>query len=151
MTAIGFTGPRTDMTPAQAEMLATLLSNARPAWRTLRQGCCVKCDEKAVQIARGLGFWIIGHPGMSARDGSSPWLSHVRCDARFPAKPYFERNRDIVNLSAVLIATPATPQQIPGRPSGTWYTINYAYRDARKMVYIIRTDGTVRILDPRKT
>lgn len=38
-----------------------------------------------------------------------------------PAKPYLERNRDIVNPSNVFLAFPKSPQQI----GGTWSTVNY--------------------------
>jgi len=55
------------------------------------------------------------------------------------AKPYHDRNRDIVDACDVLIATPDGPQR---RHSGTWYTIDYA-RANRVAVVVCLPDGTI--------
>lgn len=149
MGAIGFSGPRVDMTTEQAATLTTMLDGVLPAWRTLRQGCCTQCDEQAAAIARGLGFWIIGHPGVSGRDGRALHRSTFVCDVTLPERPYLARNRDIVRMSAVLIATPLADHRPRGKVSGTWFTIEYAWQ-VGTIAYLILPDGSVRIRDPRR-
>ncbi len=54
-----------------------------------------------------------------------------------PAKEYLERDRDIVDATEALFATPDGPERAK---SGTWYTVRYAVKTG-KPVYICYPDG----------
>jgi len=75
----------------------------------------------------------------------------VQCDILYPEKYFFDRNKDIVNVSDILLATPDTKQQsnkgvVNGSPAvtkgGTWWTINYARR-MKKHNIVIYLDGQI--------
>jgi hypothetical protein len=53
-------------------------------------------------------------------------------------KSFFARNRDIVDETDMLIATPATKKET----GGTWYTINYS-RKQKKQRVIVYPDGSI--------
>lgn len=140
MTEIGFTGARAGMTAAQKLAFLELLPSLRNGELVLRHGDCVGADADAHDLAASLGSQIIIHPGI-ASDGVMhfrAWKNGAAVSFREP-KLYLERDRDIVDLSDLVIATPAGPPQVR---SGTWYTIRYA-RKRRKALYIIEPDGTV--------
>lgn len=130
----GFTGTRFGMTTLQKLRLrehlqlkiSTISENIRAEFH---HGACIGSDEQAAHIATELGFWTVAHPPISKR-----YLSNfISCETR-KARPYLERNFDIVKECDELIATPYQNHEIVR--SGTWATIRYAYR-LEKDVYII--------------
>ena len=121
----GFTGTQQGMTPTQRMCTAILLSQARE----LHHGDCIGADFDAHRIAIGLARVVV-HPPINPTkrawcEGANEVLS---------AKPYLERNRDIVDACDILIAAPRT--LIEEQRSGTWATIRYA-RLARRKIYIV--------------
>lgn len=58
----------------------------------------------------------------------------------FEPLTYFARNRRIVDMSDVLVATPPTPTN-PGN-GGTWYTYEYARKKNKRTILIV-PDGTI--------
>ena len=55
-------------------------------------------------------------------------------------KPYLERNKDIVDETGLLIATPKGEEIVR---SGTWSTIRYARKNHKKII-IIMPNGNLR-------
>ena len=60
-------------------------------------------------------------------------------DAVTEAKPYLARNRDIVDVTTALLATPQGPEELR---SGTWSTVRYARRQTKPLV-IVWPNGVV--------
>lgn len=143
---IGFTGTRNGMTDKQRESFTRLLN----LWRAkvFRHGACVGADADAVIAVRATlpDCRIIAHPGQPANGGENEHLSHLAIngsDETLPAKGHFARNRDIVEASDGMIATPWQNEPQPaGTGGGTWYTIQYAQK-AGKPVMILWSDGRV--------
>lgn len=136
---IGFTGPRSGMTQAQKETFAQLLEEWFPNVPFLfHHGDCIGADAQAHQIIRHTrpNAKIITHPGCD-RHGNEPTRAFCKADTILPAKPYLKRDREIVDVSAVLVATPKTRDYI----GGTWYTIEYAQKLQRPLV-LIWSNGT---------
>jgi hypothetical protein len=99
-------------------------------------GDCVGSDQEAseridyvVNKALSLGCKIVGHP-----PDKDDLRAFVRCDELRERKPYLDRNRDIVNESDILIATPATLWEM--QRSGTWATVRYARRVDKPVVVL---------------
>ena len=128
---VGFTGSRHGITDAQAGVLRGLLHQVA----MFHHGDCVGADEAAHDIARESGCWITGHPcnlhGMRA---------HCKCDQLMPPKAPLVRNRDIVNVTNVLIACPETKDEV--LRSGTWATIRYSIKEKKPLV-IVYPDGDI--------
>ena len=86
---------------------------------------CHKCDNRKCINPKHL---LVIHP---------PIKDEVRAfcegDESWEPKSYFARNRDIVIVSNVILATPVTEFETKG---GTWYTINHA-KKLKKPLYII--------------
>lgn len=128
---LGMTGTRNPLTDAQQAWLAEQVAGAA----RFHHGACVNADADGHQAAIAAGVDIVVHPPvderlMMPRDDVGLWL---------PAKPYLDRNRDIVDACDHLIALPDGP---PRPKSGTWYTVRYA-ADAGKDVVICFPDGTL--------
>lgn len=132
---LGFTGTRHEPAKEQLDFINRNVSGADE----LHHGCCVGSDAAARQAAITNGVDHVGHPPtderlMISRDPSECWL---------PAKPYHDRNRDIVDVCDVLIATPDGSR----RPhSGTWYTVGYAEKIGRPVVVCL-PDGAIIFVD----
>lgn len=127
----GFTGSRNHPTVRQVAWLAASMRDV------LHHGVCVGSDHASHQVALQLGRRIVAHPPSVEKLMARECLASAH-EIRKP-KWYHDRNRDIVNESAHLLALPDGPE----RPnSGTWYTINYAV-EQRKPVYICYPDGVV--------
>lgn len=127
----GFTGTRNGMTDAQLAWLSEIL----PAGAPVHHGGCVGADAQMHHHALSVGSPVTVHPPINPRlrmphDPRALWL---------PEKEYLDRDRDIVDATDTLLATPDGP---PRAGSGTWYTIGYAV-NAGKPVHICFPDGTV--------
>ena len=135
---IGFTGTQAGATPEQHAAVERLLIDLLAT--DLHHGDCLGADHEAHLIARDqLDLRV--HLHIPLNDSR-----RARCvprdgiDIVYPPKPYLERNHDIVDNSAALIATPKEMNET--LRSGTWATIRYARRQG-KPVYIVWPDGTV--------
>lgn len=126
---LGFTGTRRGMTDAQKARVA---EKSAP-FAEVHHGDCVGADADMHAIARAAGQRVVVHPP------TDPKLQAcLTGDVTAPAKPYLDRNRDIVDEADVLIATPAESGPSTG---GTWFTIRYAFKLGRP-VLIVWPDGT---------
>lgn len=130
-TDFGFTGTRLGLSAAQHLWLPSVI----PAGVTVHHGACVGADAQFHECARRAGNPVIAHPPINPRlrmpyDTYATWL---------PAKDYLDRDRDIVDASAHLLATPDGPER---QQSGTWYTVRYAVKCGTP-VTICFPDGTL--------
>lgn len=137
MSVIGFTGTRYGMTIDQRRTVCELLT--RDGITEVHHGDCVGADADFHQLANGWRHHIVIHPPTDEKlrafcDGTDV-VHHV-------AKPYLDRNRDIVDACDQLIATPKEDGEPFGKGGGTWYTIRYA-REIGKRVAIVYPDGEV--------
>lgn len=133
---IGFTGTRQGMTHLQKVKCRELLEQYNPA--RIIHGDAIGADKEFhdladVNCSTITRFHIYPCTIKSQR---------VFCDGDYIAepKPPLERNKDIVNDSDIMFATPAesTEQQ----RGGTWSTIRFA-RKVGKHTIIILPDGTI--------
>lgn len=131
---VGFTGTREGMTPPQRLTLDLLMSAVRAAVE-LHHGDCVGSDEQAQLMATNYGWRTVARPAVVPLD----LCAFTRSTRRLPPRPPLERNVDIVEETAWLIAAPNTPQEIVR--SGTWQTIRAA-RARHRPVTIIWPDGS---------
>lgn len=111
----------------------------------LHHGDCAGGDEAMHVAARKFGIAVEIHPP------NNPVL-RAHCKALpgekvWPEKPYTDRNRDIVDAVAFLLAMPEN-ELGEYRRSGTWSTVRYARRVGRPGI-IVRPSGRVEsLLDP---
>jgi hypothetical protein len=128
--AIGVTGTRWEPTEAQAETLISALTGFREAgvkWQ--HNGDCVGADELAGAVWRSLGGSVHLHPPVfRSKRAFQPF------SIQSAARPYLDRNRDIVDESDVLIALPQ--EEFEQERSGTWATVRYARTLGRPIMII---------------
>ena len=133
---VGFTGTRKGMTGSQYMSVKRLLHDLQPTdayhggctgadtdFHILSLACGIAPEIFPSNIPSTYGFW----KGAKA--------------IHSPNKPLV-RNRIIVHMSDVLIATPKGSRE--ELRSGTWATIRYMRRRG-KLIYIVFPDGVVRI------
>ena len=133
---LGFTGTRQEPTLEQKRSILRGIEGVDE----LHHGCCEGSDYFAHRAAfRVSAVWL--HPPTNEKlmvPVVDLLLPRGESEIRLcKAKPYHARNRDIVDSSDYLMATPDGPR----RPhSGTWYTIDYAL-GLGKPVAICLPDG----------
>lgn len=130
-TVLGMTGTREGMTGAQRRRFAVILGEAT----VLHHGDCVGADADAHDLARAHGCYIVVHPPADDR-----LRAYCAGDEVRTAKPYFARNRDIVDECDLLVATPKETKV--HQRGGTWYTVGYAMSVGRRHV-VIWPDGSI--------
>lgn len=137
---IAFTGTRNGMTDLQKESLRSLVARLSVESKLLvsfRHGACIGADRQFHDIVQSLGAGAVEiHPG---DESQREWaVKNTRPCLIFETKSYLSRNRDMVDMSDVLIACPhENSEQLR---SGTWATIRYA-RDSGRPTIIINRDG----------
>jgi len=132
---VGFTGTQTGMTQNQILAVAGLLVDLLP--EEVHHGDCIGADEQFDRIA-----WQTGIPRVSHPPDKDAKRAHCEAQMIREPKPYLDRNRDIVDDTEFLIATPKT--YVEARRSGTWYTVRYA-RKGDGNIAIVYPDGRVDI------
>lgn len=116
---LGMTGTRHGVTAPQREFLSNLIAQASQ----LHHGACVGADAEAHDLAVASHVPIVVHPPSDKKLVYHAALRGGENVAVLDAKPYHDRNRDIVNSCDKLVALPDGPR----RPhSGTWYTVRFA-------------------------
>lgn len=131
---VGFSGTRHGMTEAQRNKFKQLIIQINPV--EFHHGDCVGSDFEAHFLVRNHvpRCVIIIHPPTN-----SIHRAGLSADVILQTKPYLDRNRDIVDLSEVLIATSST--QSEQMRSGTWSTVRYS-RSKKLPCVVILPDGT---------
>jgi hypothetical protein len=144
---VGFTGSRYGMADTQAEWLDAFLEALRAGTGTIlfRHGDCDGADDRADKIAASHACIITIHPPDNLRARAN---CHLKRDGArrvvLPRKPYLERNRDIVDRSKIMIATPKEAEM--QQRGGTWSTVRYANKIDRPTA-VIRPDGIAKLLN----
>lgn len=132
---ISFTGTRRGASWTQLEAVRQHLLRLRPS--AVAHGACVGADDQLDALAASLGIarlvWLstsvtrVPNHVLRARTGSSVTIT-------LPALPPLERDRLIVDVGDLLIATPAQSYEV--RRSGTWATVRYARRIGRRVILV---------------
>lgn len=141
---LGLTGTREGITQSQLLWVTNVFDNLQIS--VLHHGCCVGADASGHELAVARNIPVIVHPPVKTRFIASQCL-----DAKgglvtvLPAKPYLNRDRDIVVLTDGLVALPKNHEppsyELEGI-GGTWYTVRFAVR-MNKPVMICYPDGQV--------
>ncbi len=132
--AVGFTGTQKGMTPQQALAFRRLLFLFE--WNEFHHGDCIGADAQAHDVAVERGMVTIAHP--PEIDTKRAWML---TDATRVARPYLDRNKDIVNETSYMIATPGEMEE--QLRSGTWSTVRYARTCRRGCLWLVMPDGSV--------
>lgn len=128
---VGFTGTQVGMTGDQSATVMRYLTSEGIG--EIHHGDCIGADAQAHEISRLCKMRVVTHP--PDNPSKRAWCEG---DASYSPKPYLARNRDIVNNTDYLIATPrGTAEEVR---SGTWATVRYALK-AHKLVVIIWPNG----------
>lgn len=135
-TRIGCTGPRDGITQPQLLRVVEALKVLRDerGAEFLHHGDCKGADQQIAEMARTMNYTLVCHPPIWP-----VYRAFVASDEMRAEKEYHPRNRDIVDETELLLATPKT--QRPTVKSGTWYTVGYAQSLGRP-VTLIFPDGS---------
>jgi hypothetical protein len=128
---IGFTGTQRGMSDRQKKGLRVHLLVAEPG-SELHHGDCFGGDEEAHEMALELGLRIVIHPPLNNSKRAFCKGAHLV----LPPKYYIDRNHDIVDVSALLIAAPKTDEEEVR--SGTWATVRYARKMDKQRLLLTR-------------
>ena len=141
MNILGFTGTQQGMTFEQKCKIRDLI----PAFEAAEahHGDCIGSDADFHHICMvENGLHVAGHPGLDGF-GQSPKRAYCEVNVSWPPAPYLERNRIIVDVCNVLLATPAGMTE--ERRSGTWSTIRYAISTSTNVI-IVYPNGRLKLL-----
>ncbi|KKK99140.1 hypothetical protein LCGC14_2635740 [marine sediment metagenome] len=136
MNIAGFTGTRNGMTKKQKEAFKDIIILLEID--EFHHGDCIGADFSAHEIIKEINtnIKVIIHPPSYAK-----YRSFCKGNVILGQKPYLDRNKDIVDHSNLLIATPGEFKE--KLRSGTWSTIRYA-RKKDKPIYIIMPSGKIK-------
>lgn len=145
MIHIGFTGTARGMTERQWNAFRQYVLEASPA--VFCHGDCIGADAQAHDAVRELvpTCRIFVYPANVA-SSKRAWKNGDRI---FPPAAPLKRNKTIVHVTNVLVATPYTYDEM--LRSGTWSTVRYARAYMKlqpshgQKLLIINPDGTVRV------
>lgn len=129
MICVGFTGTSKGLSYPQRTTLCGYLSAL--AIGEFHHGDCVGADSEAHDIVVGLGVDPHIHPPSNPRKRA---YRRTKREVVVP-KEYLLRNRDIVDVTELLIACPAEATE--KLRSGTWATVRYACSLGRRVVLIL--------------
>lgn len=141
---IGFTGTQTGMTLKQMNEVNSLFKELKLT--VFHHGDCIGADSEAhdfavlyfrlIKMIDSTVGKIVIHPPINNSKRAFCKALTIR-----EPKEYLTRNKDIVNESDILIATPK--EDTEQLRSGTWSTIRYA-RKMNKKIYIILPNGLLK-------
>lgn len=137
MKALGFTGTREGMTPAQREAVQNILVNM--AWSEGHHGDCVGADAEFDALCQEARIKRHIHPPVDG--GLRAWSQEIGAVLHEPL-PYLKRNAVIVESTDWLVACPKEPVEAGG---GTWWTVRYARAKERPdyRIVIVSPKGRV--------
>lgn len=133
----GFTGTQGGMTTLQLHAVRTLLRDQYGP-SAAHHGDCVGADAQfhALMVEQGVPIHL-HPPDVDSKRAFCDGATNVA-----DAKPYLDRNHDIVDACRLLVAAPSGPAE--KRRSGTWATVRYARKQHRGIV-IVLPDGELRV------
>lgn len=132
---IGFTGTQEGTTKEQYNTTSLLIKSCLGTDGEFHVGDCIGSDQEMGLEAYRYGYRMMGHPPINRSK-----RAFLYYDFTYDAKPYLERNHDIVDAVDYMLATPKEfTEQLR---SGTWSTIRYA-KKMKKPLTIIYPDGSI--------
>jgi len=123
---VGFTGSRKGLNASQLRKIREYLDTEQIT--EVHHGDCVGADAAFHKIALSLDKKIVIHPP------NSPKMRFKGVGEVLPAKPFLDRNKDIVRASDVMIACPESSEEV--LRSGTWTTIRFAKKTNTALVLL---------------
>jgi hypothetical protein len=149
---LAVSGPSAGGTSAQMEIARYLITGPlRPV--RLHHGDCIGFDAAMHQVVRNTNpsCWIVVHPA------TVPITRRAYCPGNemWPLRPPLDRDDDIAREGDLLLAavrhnTEFNSAGLVRRGDGAWATIRRARRH-RRPIWIIHTDGTIKIELPQGT
>lgn len=126
---IGFTGTRDGMKVEQLASFQKAIIHFKPV--EFHHGDCLGSDYNAHKSVRLLlsDCKIIQHPPLI-----DVYRAYTKCDEYRLRNSYLDRNRDIVDDTDILIATPSGFNEL--KRSGTWSTVRYGESRSRRVLVI---------------
>lgn len=135
--SLGITGTRNGMSDKQKLVVKLIAGFLLPD--EAHHGDCVGADSEFHDIIREVcNAIIVVHPPINKSH-----VANKMGDFTMPDKEYMKRNKDIVNESDIMLATPFEFEE-RGRGSGTWAAIRYT-RKVHKPLVIVWPDGTFEV------
>jgi len=133
---IGFTSTQEGMTKDQRIWLNTFINDFKPV--EFHHGDCIGSDSEAHELVKLIypECKIIIHPPLNKSKRAFNEGTQI-----LKEKKYLERNKNIVNLTDILIGTPKENEEI--LRSGTWSTIRFA-KKRNKSFHIILPNGKIK-------
>lgn len=126
---IGMTGSRDGITPEAMQSLTTFITTNLSEINEVHHGDCIGADKLFHYLCVQNNLKIVIHPPKY-----NTMRAFCKSDTILPVKDYLERNHDIVNSCDVLLAFPASEEEV--LRSGTWATIRYAKKNNKKIIII---------------
>ncbi len=130
------TGNRAGISENAQQILINFINDNQIRINEVHHGDCIGADTDFHNICSSLKIKIVIHP-----PDNDSMRSFCKSDIILPQKKYLARNHDIIDETDMLIAFPATKEEI--LRSGTWSTIRYA-RKKNKKIFIIFPDGSTK-------
>ena len=135
---LGFTGtqrkPSLEQFDALYELVIRLTAGIKPV--EAHHGDCIGADYTFHAICLELDIPVILHPPIVAD-------KRAFCESAtsvMDEKDYLVRNKDIVNVSDIVVACPPTFVEL--KRSGTWSTWRYAKKNGKE-TYIVFPNGVI--------
>lgn len=132
---LAFTGTKDGWTDAQTKSSCAELQRLRETYSVMHNGDCVGADERAALVWDALKGDVVLHPPINPKYRAFMDFGFV-----LPEGEYIKRDRDMVNASSYLLATPKTMYEF--LRSGTWSTVRYA-RKVGIPLTIVYPDGSI--------
>jgi len=124
---VGVTGTRSGMTQYQIAQVEKYFDINHDTIIGIRHGDCAGVDVQFANMANLKGYITYQHPPRS-----NELRAFHKSDIISLPRGYFERNRDIVNGSEVLIVIPWQMEHSDN--GGTWYTHDYAIKTKKPVL-----------------
>jgi hypothetical protein len=136
---VGFTGTSAGARPEQLREVEEHLAKLREeGFDEFHHGLCIGADEQAARIASKLGYRVVAHPGLANDPTNLEYRSEfAQNDEVLEAKPFIDRDRDIVDVTEHIVATPRTRIDETPSLSGTWATVRYARKREKPVCLIL--------------
>ena len=138
MLKIGFTGTRHGMNDVQQKEFEKLIKSKD--FEEFHHGMCVGSDQQSHEFITAIkkikSAKTVGHPPKFKK-----FMADCPCDITMKPYDYLKRNKNIVDETDILIATPDVKEKVR---SGTWSTIRYA-RKQHKKIYIIHKNERITV------
>src|SRR5271157_929261 len=135
-TKVGFTGNSRGASNFQLDELEAKLKKLKEeGFDEFHHGLCIGADEQAAEIAKKLGYRVVAHPGLASDPKNLRYRSEFAGnDEMREAKPFIARDREMVDETERMLATPIS--RMEEVRSGTWTTVRYA-RSKNKPIDLI--------------